>query len=454
MSPLLSYITSHAQRAAVACVLVLTFTACSDRETPLAPIAGDARAIRARDTSSVSTPTVGEKPSTRYVVVLRDSAPDQIDRMATEQASRYSGRVTHVFHHALHGYSVQLNSPTDAQMLARDPQVALVEADHRFSITTTQSSATWGLDRLDQHELPLSKTFAYTATASNVTAYIIDTGIRSAHKQFGTRASLGFNALPLAAPNGDCNGHGTHVAGTIGGTTYGVAKGVKLVAVRVLDCDGSGTTTDIITGIDFVIAQKRAKPMVPMVANMSLGGEISSALDAAVESLISSGVIVVVAAGNSNDDACYESPARVAGALTVAATTNRDARAAYSNYGHCVDLFAPGSSIMSAWFSSNSATKTLSGTSMAAPHAAGVAALYLSAHPTAAVSVVVKALVAGATSGKLTSTGPGSPNALLFSSYRSATLLTARRNVGCRTVRSDADETGRRRVATFHRKRG
>ena len=399
-------------------VVAMCASACSDQSLPVAPVT---RTPSVKRTSSVPVATLVaggdlQVPS-RYVVVLRDSTDAQIDRVSVEHASRFGGRVVHTFHHALHGYSLYLNTPDDAQTLARDPRVAFVEADQRFTITTTQSSATWGLDRLDQRALPLSSTFGYTATASTVTAYIIDTGIRTAHKQFGSRATIGFNALEMPAANGDCNGHGTHVAGTVGGSTYGVAKGVKLVGVRVMDCDGAGVTSDIIAGIDFVIAQKRAKPTVPMVANLSLGGDISTALDNAVESLTSVGVVTVVAAGNSNDDACYESPARVPSAMTIAASTNRDARANYSNYGRCVDLFAPGSSITSAWFSSNSATKTLSGTSMAAPHASGVAALYLSAHPMATPAVVIKALVSGATTGKLSSPGAGSPNALLFSSY-------------------------------------
>ena len=280
-----------------------------------------------------------------------------------------------------------------------------------------QASATWGIDRVDQRLGPLSTTYSYVTTASDVTAYIIDTGIRTSHTQLGARATLGFNAFRKAAANGDCNGHGTHVAGTVGGSTYGIAKEVRLVAVRVLDCNGSGTTSGVIAGIDYVAGRKAASPGTPMVANMSLGGGASTALDNAVANAVSRGVVFAVAAGNSNVDACTASPARAPSALTVGATTTSDARASYSNFGVCVDIFAPGSGITSSWSTSNSATATISGTSMASPHVAGVAALYLSLNPGASVAAVSSALVSNGTAGVLSGAGAGSPNILLFTNY-------------------------------------
>jgi subtilisin family serine protease len=277
--------------------------------------------------------------------------------------------------------------------------------------TDTQTPATWGLDRIDQRNLPLSNSYTYPTGASNVTAYIIDTGMRLTHSQFSGRAVSGYDAVDGGSAD-DCNGHGTHVAGTVGSTTYGVAKLVRLVAVRVLDCSGSGTTSGVVAGIDWVTAHHMAGR--PAVANMSLGGGVSSALDTAVANSIADGITYAVAAGNSNANACNSSPSRVAAAITVGATTNADARASYSNYGTCLDLFAPGSSVTSAWFTSDTATNTISGTSMAAPHAAGAAALYLAANPTATPSAVRDALVNAATTGIVTNPGTGSPNRLLY----------------------------------------
>jgi len=279
-------------------------------------------------------------------------------------------------------------------------------------LDTTQSNATWGLDRLDQRDLPLNATYSYDKTGSGVTAYIIDTGIRLSHNDFGGRATSGYDAIDGGSAD-DCNGHGTHVSGTVGGTTYGVAKGVRLVAVRVLDCGGSGSNSGVIAGVNWVTSNHAAGQ--PAVANMSLGGGVSTALDQAVSNSIADGVTYALAAGNSNANACNSSPARTPNAITVGATTSSDARASYSNYGTCLDVFAPGSNITSAWSTSNTATNTISGTSMASPHVAGAAAVYLEGNPGATPAQVASALSGAATTGKVTSPGSGSPNRLLYS---------------------------------------
>jgi subtilisin family serine protease len=287
------------------------------------------------------------------------------------------------------------------------------------TIDTTQPGATWGIDRIDQHKLPLSGTFSYSNTGAGVTAYVIDTGIRVSHNEFGGRASSGWDFVDNDPDASDCNGHGTHVAATIGGTTYGVAKGVSLVAVRVLDCTGSGLWSWIIAGIDYVTAQHQAGQ--PAVANMSLGGGANIALDQAVRNSIADGVSYAVAAGNANANACAFSPARVGEAMTSGASTSTDAKASFSNWGSCMDWFAPGQDITSAWNSSDFATNTISGTSMASPHTAGVAALYLQSFPTATPAAVQKALGSAATrrviSGLHRLLNPGTPNLLLLTSY-------------------------------------
>jgi subtilisin family serine protease len=273
---------------------------------------------------------------------------------------------------------------------------------------TESPTPSWGLDRIDQHDLPLDNSYTTATSGAGVTAYVIDTGIRISNTDFGGRASIGFDAIGDGQNGNDCHGHGTHVAGTIGGTKYGVAKSVSLVAVRVLDCGGSGTWTQVISGIDWVTAHHPANS----VANMSLGGGAVSSVDTAVANSVASGVTYAIAAGNSNADACNYSPARAASAITVGATTSTDARASYSNYGTCVDLFAPGSGITSDWNTGDTATNTISGTSMATPHVAGSAALYLGAHPGSSPAAVTSGLLAAATTGHVTSPGAGSPNLL------------------------------------------
>ncbi|WP_143447620.1 S8 family peptidase, partial [Kineosporia sp. R_H_3] len=335
----------------------------------------------------------------QYIVVLKSGT-----------ARSHGGRVVHSYGTALKGFAARL-TPAQLKAVRGDANVAYVAPDAVVTASVTQTGATWGLDRIDQRARPLNGSYTYNTTASNVTAYVIDTGIRTTHNQFGGRATGGFTAVNDGRGTNDCNGHGTHVAGTIGGSTYGVAKGVRLVAVRVLDCAGSGTLSGVIAGIDWVTRNH----VTPSVANMSLGGGASSALDTAVANSIASGVTYGVAAGNENQNACNTSPARVGAAITVGSTTSTDARSSFSNFGSCLDVFAPGSSITSAWNTSNTATNTISGTSMATPHVVGVAALYLATHTTASPATVRNAIVNGSTTGVVTSPGTNSPNRLLFS---------------------------------------
>jgi subtilisin family serine protease len=307
---------------------------------------------------------------------------------------------------------------TQARRLAADPNVAYVEQNQVMHAIGTQTNPpSWGIDRIDQRNLPLSGSYTYDTTASNVTAYIIDTGILTTHSDFGGRARHGRDTVNNDNDATDCNGHGTHVAGTVGGNSYGVAKGVNLVAVRVLDCSGSGTTAGVVAGIDWVTANA----VKPAVANMSLGGGASTSLDNAVTNSINSGVTYAIAAGNDNANACNYSPARVPSAITVGATTNTDARASYSNYGTCLDIFAPGSSITSAWYTSTTASNTISGTSMATPHVTGAAALVLAGSPGSTPAQVTSALTTAATPNVVTSPGTGSPNRLLFTTTGTTT---------------------------------
>ncbi|GAA0260554.1 hypothetical protein GCM10010492_71940 [Saccharothrix mutabilis subsp. mutabilis] len=346
-----------------------------------------------------------------YVVVLRDSASPRAESADTAGAlvGKYGGKVQVAWQHALNGFHATGLSATQARRLAADPRVQYVQADLPVQATGTQTNPpSWGLDRIDQRNLPLDNSYTYPNTASNVRAYIIDTGIRTSHADFGGRATWGTNTVD--SNNTDCNGHGTHVAGTVGGTAYGVAKEVKLIAVKVLNCQGSGTTAGVVNGVNWV-TQNAVKPAV---ANMSLGGGVDTTLDNAVRNSIASGITYAVASGNSNANACNYSPARVAEAISTNASTNTDARASFSNFGTCTDIFAPGNNITSAWHTSDSATNTISGTSMASPHVAGAAALYLADNPSATPAAVQTALVNAATSDKITSPGTGSANKLLF----------------------------------------
>ncbi|MFD4370483.1 S8 family peptidase [Streptomyces sp. NPDC058486] len=323
----------------------------------------------------------------------------------------YGGKVGKTFGAALNGYTVTLDAKA-ARRLAADPAVATVEQNQVVRADATQTNAPWGLDRIDQANLPLSGTYTYPDSAgAGVTAYVIDTGVRVSHGELAGRAVNGYDAVEGDTVAQDGNGHGTHVATTIAGTTYGVAKAAKVVAVRVLDANGSGTTAGVVAGIDWVTSHHAAG--APAVANLSLGGGASTTLDNAVRRSIADGVTYAVAAGNSGVNAGSSSPARVTEAITVGATSNTDAKASWSNYGSVLDLFAPGVSITAGWHTSDSATNTISGTSMATPHVAGAAAVYLAGHASATPAQVATALVNGATPGKVTTPGSGSPNRLL-----------------------------------------
>ena len=351
----------------------------------------------------------------QYIVVLKSDTRSAV--VANAHARSAGARILAVYGAALKGYAARL-TPAQLAAVRADPRVAFVEADRTVSLSTTQTNATWGLDRIDQRSRPLSTTYTYFNTGAGVRAYIIDTGIRFSHSQFGGRASSGFDAVNGGSAD-DCHGHGTHVAGTVGGSTYGVAKGVSLIGVRVLNCSGSGTNSGVIAGVNWVTGNHQAGQ--PAVANMSLGGGASSALDTAVRNSIADGVSYAVAAGNGNalgiaQNACNSSPARVAEAMTISATDSSDRKASWANYGNCVDWFAPGVSITSAWYNSNTATRTISGTSMATPHTAGVAALYLQSNPSATASSVRTALFNLTTKGIVTSSSTTN-NHLLFTNF-------------------------------------
>jgi subtilisin family serine protease len=348
-----------------------------------------------------------------YIVVFKEAraAALGVDAMTGNLATKYNASVDYTYRHALRGFAATLSEKA-ARQLAAEPDVAYVQQNGTVQATATQTNPpSWGLDRIDQRNLPLNSSYTYPDHAgSGVTAYIIDTGIRTTHQDFGGRAVWGTNTVD--SNNTDCNGHGTHVAGTTGGNSYGVAKRVRLVAVKVLNCSGSGTFAGVAAGIDWVTGNHTSGPAV---ANMSLGGSGSdTATENAVRNSIRDGVVYAIASGNSSSDACNFTPARVAEAITVNATERTDARASFSNFGTCTDIFAPGVGITSAWNTSDSATNTISGTSMATPHVAGAAALILGGNSGLTPAQVATTMFNNSTPNKVTNPGTGSPNRLLF----------------------------------------
>ena len=347
-----------------------------------------------------------------YIVVFKDAVGRDKTRSTTDRlAGKHRATIKFRYGNAVQGFAATMTK-RQAQRLSYDPNVAFVEQDRTVEAVATQSpTPSWGLDRIDQRNLPLNTSYTYPNPGAGVTAYVIDSGIRTTHTNFGGRAVWGTNTTG-DGKNTDCNGHGTHVAGTVGGTAYGVAKAVRLVAVKVLGCTGSGSLAGVAAGVDWVT---RHHTTGPAVANMSLGASgTSSALEQAVRNSIADGVTYSLASGNSNSNACNFTPARTAEAITVNASTTTDARASFSNFGTCTDIFAPGQSITSAWNTGDTATNTMSGTSMAAPHVAGAAALILGATPTATPAKVWSTISANATPNKITNAETGSPNRLLY----------------------------------------
>jgi subtilisin family serine protease len=357
----------------------------------------------------------------RYIVVLNEDVnenlrfPSEVEDISQKLAVKYGGKVDKLFKYAIKGYSVEISAAA-ALLLSLDERVKYVEEDVEVYAATTQRGATGGLDRIDQRNSSLNGIYNYTATGSGVHAYVIDSGIRSTHADFGGRVVFGFDVFADGQNGNDCNGHGTHVAGTIGSSTYGVAKNVTLHTVRVLNCAGSGTVSGVIAGIDWVTGNH----VKPAVANLSLSANaVSTSLDEAVKRSVSAGITYVVAAGNNNADACNYSPARVPTAITVGATSNNDARASFSNFGSCLDIFAPGVGTVSLSNANDTSVATMSGTSMASPHVAGVAALFLETNQMASPAMVADSLTASATTGLVTNAGIGSPNRLLYSLFTS-----------------------------------
>jgi subtilisin family serine protease len=351
-----------------------------------------------------------------YIVTFRDDEADP-EGQANGLVKTQGGSLRHVYRYALKGFAVANLSDAAVAALQRNPHVARVERDGIVTVDGTQTPApSWGLDRIDART-GTDGSYNYPTDGTGVTAYIIDTGINSASADFTGRLGTGADFVDADPPD-DCHGHGTHVAGTVGGTTYGVAKKVTIVAVRVLDCFGNGSDADVIAGIDWVVGQHQAGQLA--IANMSLGGDFMQSLNDAVQRATDDGIVMSVAAGNSAASACNYSPSSAGSAITVGATTLSNTLASYSNVGNCVDILAPGSAITSDWVGSATATNTISGTSMASPHVAGAAALYLSANPTASVTDVTNALVTNATSNAISLVPVGTPNKLLYVGFMSS----------------------------------
>jgi serine protease len=361
----------------------------------------------------------------QYIVVLKPQAArlsaetasraPRVSEIARQMSTEHRSQMIRSYSHALRGFVVRADDASLARLLA-DPRVAYVEEDGMVSVKNTQTGATWGLDRVDQRDLPLNGAYSYTTTAAGVRAYIIDTGVLPTHSEFVGRVGNGFDAIGDGWGTSDCNGHGTHVAGTVGGTTWGVAKGVTIHSVRVLGCGGGGTWSGVIAGMDWVAANH----VKPAVANLSLGGGGNTAADAALDNLSAAGVTVVAAAGNWGSDACTFSPGRAVSAINVGSTDSNDAQSSFSNFGTCLDIFAPGRGITSAWHTSTTATAVLDGTSMAAPHVAGAAALFLANNPAATPAQVTSALINNASPNRVIGAGAGSPNRLLYTLSGSA----------------------------------
>ncbi|MGH7754434.1 MAG: S8 family peptidase [Gemmatimonadales bacterium] len=390
-------------KLATAAALAFALAACQEPSSPT-------RADASPELAAQGGGQHGDVIPGQFIVVFNENVSDA-STVAAGLARSYGATVLHRYSAVLKGFAARL-SPQAVEALARNPNVAYIEPDRVVTLETTQNMDAngdpWGLDRIDERALPLSRTYTYTATGSGVRVYIIDTGIATSHSQFGGRASNVYDAF---GGNGqDCHGHGTHVAGTVGASTWGVAKSSLPRGVRVLNCSGSGSTSGIIAGLDWV----RVNHIKPAAANMSLGGGFSSSLNTATTNLWNAGVFVAVAAGNSNANACNFSPASASGAFTTASSTRTDAKSSFSNWGSCVEAYAPGSSIKSTWL--NGGTNTISGTSMASPHVAGVSALYKATFGDASSSTIRTWIINNATTGVITGNPSGTPNRLLYKS--------------------------------------
>ncbi|MBM7057741.1 MULTISPECIES: S8 family peptidase [Streptomyces] len=399
--------TPHARRRLAAATVIATAAAVALATAGTLPATAAERAPEGVILNADAPGTISDS----YIVTLKDSAAKSDSAKGKALAKKYGASIERTYRAALNGYAVEATA-AEAKKFAADPAVASVSQNRTFTVSATQNNPpSWGLDRIDQRSLPLDQRYTYPDKAGEgVTAYVIDTGVRISHSDFGGRAANGYDAIDNDNVAQDGHGHGTHVAGTVAGTAYGVAKKAKVVGVRVLNNQGSGTTAQVVAGIDWVTANA----VKPAVANMSLGGGADAVLDAAVQRSIAAGITYAVAAGNESTNANTKSPARVAEAITVGSTTNTDARSSFSNFGAVVDIFAPGSSIASAWNTSDTATNTISGTSMASPHVAGAAAIYLADNPGSTPAQVSAGLVAASTPGVVTNPGTGSPNRLLY----------------------------------------